>query len=210
MSYEEPGAAESFVFRVRKSIIAQPSIHWYNTYEARFHDIGSSEDLDSLAAGLVEFEAGLLLDIYKIDQVTISTWLPDAHPYNPTSFVTQPYNRPGDRVLGVASASDLRTCLFIKRTVESGRIGRLFLRGYYKRDELVSNGLEWFDPAPLTAEGNISSAVTAGGLTSNFEGAAGNPWLALIGAGQLTRFIQDLVFGGVTQVKMNHKYFDRA
>lgn len=210
MSYEEPGAAESFVIRVRKSIISQPSVHWYNTYECRFHDLGSSEDLDSLAAGLVVYESNLLLDIYRIDQYTISTWLPDSHPYNPTSFVTVPQNVQGEKVLGVTPPADLRTCLFVKRIVESGRIGRLFHRGFYRRDELNSNGVEWFDPDPSLTESVIDDAIAAGGLRTNFEGAGGNPWLALIGSGQVTRFIQDLTFGGVTQVKLNHKYFDRV
>jgi len=210
MSYEEPGAAEAFTIRVRKKVIAQPSVHWFNTYECRFHGVGESTDLDSLAAGLVEFEANLLLNVYAIDQVTISTWAEDSHPYNPMSFATIPYARAGDRALGVGVAADLRTALFVKRTVESGRIGRIFLRGYFKVDDLGSNGVEWNDPNMGDTADAIAAAVSAGGLTGNFESGLSNPWLALIGEGMVTRNILGFTYGGIAQIKLNHKYFDRA
>lgn len=210
MSVEEPGAAESFTFRIRKTVIAAPQVRWYNTYEARFVGAGTSEDLDSLMEGLILFETTLLLNLYKVDQVTISTWLPDGTIYNPMSFVTNPRNDPGLRPLGIDKPVDLQTCLFIKRTVESGRIGRIFLRGSLVVGDLTAVAGQWAlaDSASMAAE--VAGAVTDSALASNFEGGAGNPHLALIGAEQVTRQVQGFVLGGVSQVKLNHKWFDRA
>lgn len=210
MSYEDPGAAESFIIRIRKTIIAAPMVKWSNTYECRFVGLGSSEDLESLAAGLVLFESELLLNLYRIDQVTISTWLPDADPYNPMSFVTLPDATEGQRAVGIGTPADLRTTMYIKRTVESGRIGRIFLRGSLLVGDLTSFAGEWALADYSAMASNVASAVSGGGLGSNFEGGSGNPKLALIGAGQVTRQVQGFLLGGTTQVKLNHKYFDRA
>lgn len=210
MSVEEPATGESFSFRVRKSVIAMPSVKWYNTYEARFLNPGTSENLESLAVGLATFESKLLLTPYKVEAVLVSTWEADSHPYNPMSFVSFELPITGQRALGGSGPADLRVALFLKRTVESGRIGRLFLRGSLRLSDLSNLGGEFslLDPAAIETE--VDDALSDGALFANFEGGAANPTLALIGAGEVTRPIMDITTGGVSFIKLNHKYFDRA
>lgn len=210
MSYVTPGVGESFVFRVRKTLNASPDVHWFNTYEARFTVAGTSADLDSLAAGLVEFEAELHYNVCTIDQVTISTWEEDSHPYNPLSFVTQPYAEAGRRALGAQELLDLRVCWFVKRLVTSGRIGRLFFRAALSESD-VNSFAGTFRLADVTGMNTILlAAIAAGGLSSNTVDGMAQPTLALIGALEVTRFLTGFSQGGVAVVKLNHKYFDRA
>lgn len=210
MSYLDPDNGESFIFRIRKTLIGVPSMHWFNTYEARFTAAGTKDDLDSLAAGLVLYEAEIHYSTVLIDQVTISTWSEDSHPYNPESFVTQPQETPGSRAIGVKQMMDLRVCLFVKRNVDSGRIGRLFYRGALTEDDTQSFAGE-FQLSDLAGMSTIlDNAVDAGGLGSNLIDGAAQPRLALIGASQVTRFLAGFQVGGVAVVKLNHKYFDRA
>lgn len=208
MSYVDPGAAESFVFRVRKSIIDQPSRVWYNTYEARFFGSPSTEALDQLATGLTFYERELLLNIYQVDSVTISTWAEDSHPYNPLSFVTQPKNEPGQRPIGIGTPADLRTTLYVRRVVESGRIGRIFHRGCLLIGDLTSSSGEWALASISVMNSLHDDALAAGQLAQFFVTGEQTLKLCLIGENQVTREYEDLQVGGTAQVKLNHKYFD--
>lgn len=210
MSYIDPGAGESFTFRTRKSVIDQPSKVWYNTYEARFFGSPSTEALDQLATGLCYYEQTMLLNLFQIDSVTISTWAEDSHPYNPASFVTQPQNIAGNRAVGIGTPAPLRDTLFIRRVTESGRIGRLFLRGVLLRGDLTTSSGEnaLADPSAMTTLHN--SALATGELASFFITGEQLLKLSLIGASQVTREYEDMQVGGYADVKLNHKYFDRA
>lgn len=210
MSYVDPGATESFVFRVRKTLVSSPTVHWFNTYEARFTELGNQADLDSLAAGLVEYEAALHFTTVAVDQVTISTWGEDAHPYNPESFVTTPFDNVGTRSLGGGEMLDLRCCLFVKRLPSSGRIGRLFYRGCLAEADVTSFAGTFALADAAARQTALEDALSAGGIASNLAEGLAQPKLALIGASQVTRFIGSFLVGGVAVVKLNHKYFDRA
>lgn len=210
MSVEEPVTGESFIFRTRKQIIAQPSVQWYNTYEARAANPLTSEDLESLAVGLATFERELLLPPFIVKDVKVSTWAEDSHPYNPMSFTTITTNFIGARGMGLAAPLDLRVTLRITRTIESGRQGKIFLRGCLRTDDVESPFGEFALDDPSSMNGELDDAMTAGAISSNFEGGPSNPTLAIIGATGLTRFVMGFEVGGVSIVKLNHKYFDRA
>jgi hypothetical protein len=152
----------------------------------------------------------MLINNARIDQYTISTWNADSHPYNPMSFVTVPGDFPGERPMGISQPVDLRIALFIKRTIESGRIGRIFLRNSILISDLTTNGGEFALSDTGMFNGLLDDALTAGALASNFEGGSGQPKLAILGETGLTREIQDFVVGGVAFIKLNHKYFDRT
>jgi hypothetical protein len=210
MSYIDPGAGESFVFRTRKSIIAQPTRRWFNTYEARFFGSPSTEALDQLGEGLCVYEQTMLLNIYQVDSVTISTWTEDSTPYNPAAFVTTPKNKIGERAIGIGTPAPLRDTLFIRRIVESGRIGRLFLRGVLLRGDLTTTSGE-NALADLSAMNTLhDTALGAGELAQFFITGEQTLKLALIGTLQVTREYEDLQVGGYADVKLNHKYFDHA
>lgn len=210
MSYVEPNDGESFVFRVRKTLNGVGDRHWFNTYEARFTGLGTQEDLDSLAAGLVAYEAEIHYDICTIDQVTISTWEEDSHPYNPLSFVTTPFSQVGQRSSSAQQILDLRVCWFVKRLASSGRIGRLFYRAALSEADVQSFGGDFVLSDTEAMSDILTGALAAGAITSNMQPGTAQPQLALIGAEQVTRFLLGFSSGGVAVVKLNHKYFDRA
>lgn len=210
MSYIDPGAGESFVFRTRKSIVAQPSRRWFNTYEARFFGGPATETLDQLAQGLCLYEQTMLLNIYQVDSVTIATWAEDSTPYNPASFITQPKNLVGIRPIGIGTPAPLRDTLFIRRIVESGRIGRLFLRGVLLRGDLTTTSGE-NALADVGAMNDLhDEALSTGELAAFFQSGVQLLKLSLIGTNQVTREYEDMQVGGYADVKLNHKYFDHA
>lgn len=210
MSYVDPDVGESFIFRIRKALVNSPQVKWFNTYEARFTAAGTQADLDSLGDGLVAFEAALLLNTGVIDQLTISTWAEDSHPYNPESFVTIPQEVTGQRTIGTQQSLDLRIAWFLKRQVNSGRIGRIFLRNSLVEEDVQSFAGTYALSDPATRAGALDEAIDGAGLGTNFSGGLAQPKLALIGDGQVTREITNITSGGVAVIKLNHKYFDRA
>jgi hypothetical protein len=210
MSVLEPGAAESFIFRLWKHHNNNPAVKWVNTYEARFTALGSSEDLDSLLFGLAAFEATLLYTTATIEYGTISTWEEDGHPYNPDAFRTTTLNLGGERDPGSAYVEDLRVVVYVRRDVSSGRIGKLELRNSVASTEVGTPAGSFALLEPGDMQTLINSGISAGGLDTNFAGGSAQPHLAMIGAEQVTRFITGFSVGGVSIVKLNHKYFDRA
>lgn len=208
MSYIDPDTTEAFVFRTRKSVIAQPSRIWYNTYEARFFGSPATETLDQLAEGLALYESTLLLNVFRVDSVTISTWAEDAHPYNPASFITIPKMLPGDRSVGIGTPAPLKTCLHVKRLPESGRVGRIFHRGVLLLGDLTTFGGEFALAAPGDIDTLHDDALAAGEIAQFWVTGEQLLKLSLIGETGLTREIENFVVAGVSDVKLNHKYFD--
>lgn len=208
MSYIDPGVTEAFVFRSRKSIISQPSKVWYNTYEARFFGSPATEQLDQMANGITAYEATMLLNIYQVDSITISTWAADSHPYNPASFITQPKNQPGERPIGIGTPAPLKTCLYVKRIPESGRVGKIFHRGCLLLGDLTTFGGEFALADPGTIDGLHDDALAAGEIATWWVTGESLLKFSLIGDTGLTREIENFVVGGVAEVKLNHKYFD--
>jgi len=210
MSYVDPGITEAFTFRTRKSVIDQPSKIWYNTYEARFFGSPATETLDQLATGLAMYEQAMLLNLFQVDSVTISTWTEDNHPYNPLSFVTQPKNLAGLRPVGIGTPAPLRDCLFVRRLCESGRIGRLFFRGVLLRGDLTTASGENALASLEDMESLHDAALAAGEIAFFWVTGSQLLKLSLIGDTGVTREIENMVVGGYADVKLNHKYFDRA
>jgi len=159
---------------------------------------------------LVAFEAALLLNTGVIDLLTISTWAEDSHPYNPESFVTIPQSVTGQRTIGTQQSLDLRVTWFLKRQVESGRIGRIFLRNSLVEEDVQSFAGTYALSDPATRQGALEEAIDGSGISTNFADSLSEPKLALIGAGQVTRELTNITSGGVALVKLNHKYFNRG
>lgn len=200
-----------FVFRVRSSLTANPRARWFNTWEARATRNGTIDDLNALSTTIVGFMYQLYYTYATIDQITVSTWEPDSHPYNPLGFATTVFNQVGSKSMLGEVAVSLRQTLFLKRTVSSGLLGKLFLRGCLVKDDITSVDGEWslVDLAALQAE--VHSVALSTGLSNYMLGLAGEAFgLALIGDDEETRWITSLDVGGTSDVKLNHKYFDRT
>src|SRR5262249_28888061 len=136
MSVVSPGAGESFIVRVWKSLTTNPAVRWANTYECRFNAAGSEANLITFANRCVDFEIALAVETSYFLYYTISTWLPDSHPYNPDAFVSVPINGPGARGVGSNHLVDLRITFLINRIVSSGFSGKLELRNSLFNEEL--------------------------------------------------------------------------
>lgn len=208
MSVLEPGASESFIIRIWKGLTTNPSVRWANTYEARFSALGTMADLDSLALGLSTFESMMALASTQFLYYTISSWLPDSTPYNPDAFKTVALDMNGAIAFSSGTDLDLRICLRLNRAVPTGRIGKIFLRNSLLQAQVNNSAGTYALVGSGAIQTNVDEAVEESGIDANFEDGIAQPHLALIGASQVTRFITGLTVGGVSFVKLNHKYFD--
>jgi hypothetical protein len=204
----DPG--DSFIFRVWKTLTTNPAVKWVNTYEARFLDVGSTEDLMSLADGLAAFESELALTTTLIERTVISTWVPDSRPYNPSAFLSLVQNVSGQVAFVEGQQVDLRICLRLTREVLGGFQGKIDLRNSLLSTQLTSEAGTYSLIDQPGMEAAVSSAMSVSGLNTNLADSLGQPKLAMIGTGESTRFITGIKVKGVSIIPLNHKYFDRA
>jgi len=115
---------------------------WANNYEIQaVNDIPDPEfALQALADRLVSLERAIHLNITVIDRVTISTYAPDSQPYNPDALATFPYNQIGQRSIS-GDILPLEICLFVRRSVDFGRDGRLLYRGCLTETDVATTGM---------------------------------------------------------------------
>lgn len=189
---------------------------WSNSYEI----LGGPASVDLLvpiAEALVIAEKKLHLAQVNFMQYTVSTWVPDSHPYDPATFLTVPFHEIGERggSAGELTGLDYNVCLVVKRGATTGRSGRLFYRGCLLETDVRMGGDGRFiiDPADT---GALQAAFTAyQAPLATYLGSGETAKLGLIGKvkgapGITTRRpVSALTLGGVTVNKRNHRYFDR-
>lgn len=195
--------------RVRKHHASNPSVIWWNTYEFRTLDVVVLSDYTALANRLANFDMMLSNNSAVVDQVTISTWAEDAHPYNPLSFLTIAYNLPGTRALA-GEPVDLRVALYVRRQVDYGRTGKIFFRGSLSEGEISTSGGTYRLTSPGTVDSDVADALTASALETYIGDGANQFRMYMIGNSGASRPVSGLQAAGVAIVKLNHKYFDRA
>lgn len=204
-------AGTPFTLRIRSSLTSNRRVRWFNTWEARATQDGDLDVLLGLAATLVGFHYQMSFTYVTIDQVTISSWVPDSHPYNPLGFSTTVYNQVGSKSMLGETAVALRQTLFVKRMVSTGLLGKLFLRGCLIQDDLAYGDGEWVLADTASVEAGMNTIIASSGMANYMLGLGSEQLaLAMIGDDGETRFIQELAVGGTSDVKLNHKYFDRA
>jgi hypothetical protein len=115
---------------------------------------------------------------------------------------------PGDRSVGIGTPAPLKTCLHVKRLPESGRVGRIFHRGVLLLGDLTTFGGEFALAAPGDIDTLHDDALAAGEIAQFWVTGEQLLKLSLIGETGLTREIENFVVAGVSDVKLNHKYFD--
>lgn len=203
-------AGTPFTVRVRSSLTANHRVRWFNTYEVRATNAGDNLVLEGFASALVGFQCACSYDYVQVDEITVSTWAEDSHPYNPLGFLTVVYNQPGLRDLGLGFPVALRQTLFVKRQVSSGLLGKLFLRGALSLGDLAYGDGDWV----LADTVGLNALVHSAMLTNigPYINGLGGDFLSLcvIGNAGETRWVNDMPVAGTADVKMNHKYYDRA
>jgi hypothetical protein len=200
-----------FTLRVRSSLATNRRVRWFNTWELRAISDGDIALLEGFASAMVGFHSSISYNYVYVDEVTISSWEPDSHPYNPLGFATVVYNQIGLTSVGFGSPVSLRNTLFCKRAVQTGLQGKLFLRGALVQSELAYGDGEWQLEDPADVNTRVQNAITVNGIEEYMMGLGGTGFaLCMMGEGGETRFLSGLQAVGTSDVKLNHKYFDRA
>lgn len=200
-----------FRLRVRSSLTANPRVRWFNTYEFRSTNSGGVEMLSMLAGNVGTFHVLTAYNYVTVDEVLVSTWEPDSHPYNPLGFFTLPMATVGSIPLGVKTPVALRQTLFVERVTQSGLQGKLFLRGALSNEDIVANDGEWVLVDPSGIGTDLAAAIVSSGMEFYLDGIdSASFYLCLIGNDGETRPVTGLGVNGTSDVKLNHKYFDRT
>jgi hypothetical protein len=200
-----------FTLRVRSSLALNRRVRWFNTWELRATEDGDLGTLLGLVSAMVGFHSSISYNYVYVDEATVSSWVPDSHPYNPLGFATVTYNQLGLTPLGVKLPVALRQTLFVKRSVDTGLQGKLFLRGALSNEDLAYGDGEWQLADPSGMATDLATAVGSNGVDAYLGGVTSPGYgLCMMGADGATRFLNGLVIGGTSDVKLNHKYFDRT
>lgn len=209
----------SYIIRIFKSWgVADPERRWVNSYEITSGELTSPEAHLPTLAALVLAEQAIHLHKVHFLSATVSTWLPDSHPYDPTAFVTAELAVQGLRDVPdthALEALDSNVALLVKRVCTTGRSGKLFYRGCLLELDVEMGGDGRFRISTGAAIANDGAAMLAyKSAMEPFLGAAeGETALALIsqpGGVTSIRPVADLVASGVTINRRNHRYFDRG
>jgi len=146
---------------------------WANNYEVEaLQDLSNPVvSLEALVTRIANLERPLHISSVIIDRATVSTYVPDSLPYNPNTLATFPLSILATRTI-TSGALPLEICLFVRRSVNFGRDGRLLYRGVLSEADVTELGLR---------------AVLTNNAISAFQGII-NSW-ASTGLGNDFRFV---------------------
>lgn len=202
---------DRFVIRILKHHVNNPDRQWGNTYEALANGSGALSDINGLVSTLVLFEKTLHLGIVEFDRAVASTWVEDSVPYNPSNFAV--YDIPGAGARGGSSPyAPITTCLNVVRQPTSGRQGHIFYRGVLSQGDIITpSGIAILEDSDSWND-DIQAAVTSSGLDGYLAQDAEGPLvLAMVNrTGTNTRVVASLAAGGVSELPVDHAWFNRT
>lgn len=201
---------ELFRLTVIKHHVNNPADAWANTYEFKALASGTIPQLRLLAGRLANFEEDFAFDTTVFDRVVIATWEADSAPYNPSNFAVYPLGVTG-AVAAAVGPVGLGTCLHVVRTPVSGRLGHLFFRNCLtEADVSAPAGIDVLTNMATTAATFLTSITTAG-LDEHFTGGEEDLEMVMIDElGSVVRGVGGLSVTGVSRVKTDHKWYNRA
>lgn len=131
-----PTANEVFVIRSYK--VYEGNV-WANNYEVRVTtDSVTTAGLQQAAINIVNAERQFHLNWVNFWKHTISTYVPDSRPYDPTSFISVNTSLFGQRSdPGTGQTMPLVTCVFARFSSTTGRPGKRFYRGCLTEDDVT-------------------------------------------------------------------------
>jgi hypothetical protein len=215
MSVAVPAPNEVFTIVTQKYHIGNPSQKWVNTWEV-VHD-GSSDYAGLVACkdAICQFEMDMANVNVFLEKSRISTLKAESG-YDPQSFVTSDENLPG-QLAHTTDTLDLRAAAFIRRQVQFGRQGKLFLRGFFEEANLESSAGEWTVTDQVGLNTSMQALIGTSGLNNYVNLTGVVPAYALVLAsikrtavGDMpveivqTRYVTGLEFAGVAWNKMSH------
>lgn len=204
---------DMFIFRVYADQGSAQGPRWSNTFEAYAHDAGVLADLVTLGTALTGLVQGMSHISTRITGFSVATWVPDSTPYNPENFYVSPAlqlegARGGDAPL------DLDVTLNLRRSVNLGRAGNIYLRGSITERDVERMGSKFVltDPEALADELDVVLGATH--IPYYYLGGSMVPvWLGLIGKNIMgtvhKRGLTSIAIRGVTIVPMNHKWYNQ-
>jgi len=200
-----------FVVRVKKNHNANPSRSWQNSYEFVANGAGTLSDLDALANVILDYESQLHNTFTHFTQVSVSTWTADSVPYDPDAFLVEPVSVDGSRDTTGALAA-ITTCWNVSRPCLSGRTGHIFYRNVFAQSDLTApSGIAQLND-PATFSTLLSDARTSSGLADYLGLTPTAPLqMCLVNkTGSNVRGVQTLISTGVSQLPVDHAWFNRT
>lgn len=208
LSFDE---GDLFRYTIIKHHSLNPLDQWANTYEARAGDAGGPSALNQLSLRLIAFEQSFAFDSTIFDRMIISTWEPDSAPYDPSNFVSTSIGQSG-ATTPANQALGLSTVLHVTRNAGYGREGHLFYRNCLTEADISAPAGKNVLVSVAGTNATIQTAFTDAELGDNIGATpAGLMHLVMVNAdGTQIRNIMSLVVVGVTQVKTDHKWYNRT
>jgi len=213
MSIIEPDINEAFTVRVQSYDVGNPSQKWSNNYVLFNAGGGVYTDLIQGVNNILLFHKAVTYQDVVTERAVVSTRISDSNPYNGDEFTAVELNASGDRAATTASRLALEVCLFLRKNVQTGRTGKLFIRGALQETD-VQFGQSLFSlTSAVSMTSVINTALISSNLEDNLSGGTGLFSLALYTTtptSVTTRLIDDLTVAGVRMVNMNKRYYNRA
>lgn len=161
----------AFVYRasvVQYAPTDGPDYVWQNVWEFTAPPglLGDEEAANAVASAFATFHRGLLLPAYGVDRVVLATYGPDL-PW-PPGFSVFPYRLRGQSNAG-GTPLPLTVVAFVRKNVQRGRDGKIFLRGVLTTNSLAgeefdtSRGVN-FPGALATVSGPFFQALNSAGV----------------------------------------------
>jgi len=206
-------AGRSFTFTIYKHLSAEPSRKWVNSYEAVSISSGALVDLVTLGRALKNFEEACHPASVYFEKWEVRTGARDGRPYNPNTFYEEPIGDFGQNGVTMTNPVDLNLCVWLNRSVVTGRAGKVFFRGCLQETDIEAPGGSWsFDVGSYnewetriaTANGDWLTSYLSGGDSMILK-------LVIIGPnGEFPRPILSFSLNGVTLVKKLRAFFNRV
>lgn len=211
MSVLTYNTGDRFIIRTKKHHTNNPNKPFYNTWEAVAGAGGSIGGLENLAIHISDFEIMMSGSFILFDQVTVATWTEDSVPYNPENFLVMDLEQQPGAVTIEGNPEPLEMCLWLKRSVTVGRLGKLFLRGALGENDVESPAGDPILSNASNQETALTAALADSILLSHFTSGVATLKLAMISAdGSSVRQLTGLAVAGVRNVNMNHRWFNRV
>jgi len=210
LSYD---AGAKFILRVYKSLGDPFNYRWSNSYELVARVAGGMSDLTYAGEKFWGFEAALHAEAVSIDSYSVSTWVPDSVPYDPESFMVVPLTDVhGAR--GVLAMAALDVTLLLKRQAQTGRNGKIFLRGMLGETDIERQNTGWKLSVPGDIAGEISDAVSDNNIDGFFMGGAATLGLAMVSyqgepGSTIARNVLSLEVGGVASLQLKRGWYNQ-
>lgn len=134
----------AIVMRAYMHYDVRPSDEWTCNIEMDYNGAIDAAEVESAALSMAAGLADILLTNVVIDRIVASTWLEDSAPYNPSSLRVIPIGINGTKEFLLTQPVDDDLVLFIRKTVSTGRSGKILLRGVLTTAEINVDSGSWY------------------------------------------------------------------